>query len=252
MTQNRDQVKWMCLSAPPRTGEDKETRFHSETRYERPRPLSLPERLRHWETSAQWGRDHTWCTAVIIPVCVLWAKITADTGMSHRLQSQAERQKKWGESCRQKPGVPPFVFSCKLRCLEVDGNCQLEVTLWKYEKKKKNCNWGRKWFDWEDCLCDEGWEHGDRQTAFVDEDEFKMWLWTRTDSAVLEKRSVFSRNYTRLAHAASSFLTYLWAGNKTNSCRWSRNTVSHAVAVTTSKRCIQLGQSGFNSKITLI
>lgn len=129
---DRDQVKWMCLSAPPRTGEDSRDAVPFRDTIRASRPLSLSERPRNWETSAQWGRDHTWCTAVIIPVCVLWVKITADTGMSHHLKSHAERQKKWGESCRQILGVPPFVFSCQLRCLEVDelnGNWQLEVTL---------------------------------------------------------------------------------------------------------------------------
>lgn len=110
----------------------------------------------------------------------------------------------------------------------------------------------------EDCLRDEGWEHGDRQTAFVNEEEWKRWLRTGTDSAVLEKKnqqnicSSVSRKYSWPAHAASSLFTYLGTCNKTNSCCLSRNIVSHAVAVTTSKRCIPLGQSGFNSQITLI
>lgn len=221
------------------------------------RPLSLSERPRNWETSAQYRRDHTWCTAVIIPVCVLCVKNTADTGMSHRLQSHAERQKKWGEHCRQIPGVPPFVFSCKLRCLEegeLNGNRQLEVTLWKYGKQFK---WGRKTI-WLRIVCVMKAENTVTDKLLLSMKrsekggfgpELTVQSWKKNQQNIC---SSVSRQYTRLTHASSSLSTYLGTCNKTNSCCLSWNIVSHAVAVTTSESCIPLCQSGFNSQITLI
>ncbi len=101
-------------------------------------PFSLRQRDSKSCNSAQSTHIHTWDAFIIIPVCVLWVEIMPDTGMSHSLQSQAERKNEW-RKLQTQAGVPTFIFSCKLWCIEVDElnkSCKLKITFCKHKKRK--------------------------------------------------------------------------------------------------------------------